>query len=205
MTFSYYSLSIGLFLYFTLHSILASSHVKKVFNDLWPAGKPYYRVFFNLFALIFLLPIIYIYFNLASEPLFISFTALQILGVLLSITGLYVLVNSFKNYRTDEFIGTYQLKNKHDFHPTYLNRSGWNNIVRHPLYFGTILLVSGVFIFDPTIKLSLISLIIILYIYIGTIWEEKKLMVEFDEYKQYKEEVSMLIPIKWVINRLSKK
>ena len=131
--------------------------------------------------------------------------ASEIAGSILSTLGVYILVVGFKNYRTDEFIGTYQIRNQHEYHPGKLSRSGWNGVVRHPLYFGGILLIIGLFLISPTIKSGLTSIMVIGYLYVGTLWEEKKLKVEFGQnYAEYQREVSMLIPIKWIAGKFQK-
>jgi protein-S-isoprenylcysteine O-methyltransferase Ste14 len=181
---------------------MASSFLKNKTNRLNKIFKSYYRIIFNLVSTVLLLPIVYEYYILPSEVVFTTTLVYQIAGSLLSVAGIYIVVDGFKNYRTDEFIGTYQVKNHHDFHPSKLSRSGWNGIVRHPLYFGGILLVIGLFLIIPTVKLGLTTILVILYLYIGSIWEEKKLKSEFgSDYDAYKQEVSMLIPLKWVLNK----
>lgn len=181
---------------------MASSYLKKKINRLNQIFKSYYRIIFNLVSTILLLPIAYEYFILPSEVVFTTTIIYQLAGSLLSVAGVYIVVDGFKNYRTDEFLGTYQIKNHHDFQPSKLSRDGWNGIVRHPLYFGGILLVIGLFLIIPTVKLGLTTILVILYLYIGSIWEEKKLKSEFgSDYEAYKREVSMLIPLKWLINK----
>jgi protein-S-isoprenylcysteine O-methyltransferase Ste14 len=198
----YINLIIWWVVFFAVHSIMASTNLKKKINHLNQVFKSYYRIIFNLVSTILLVPIAYEYFILPSEVVFTTTLLLQIAGSLLSVAGAYIVVDGFKNYRTDEFIGTYQVKNHHDFHPSKLSRDGWNGIVRHPLYFGGILLIIGLFIIIPTIKLGLTAILVIVYLYIGSIWEEKKLKSEFgSDYEVYKREVSMLIPFKWIINK----
>ena len=191
--------------FFATHSIMASSNIKKGINRLNPIFKSYYRLIFNLVSTLLLLPIVYVYYQLPTEYLFSTTALYQRAGSLLSVAGIYIVIDGFKNYRTDEFLGTYQIKNHHDFHPTKLSRAGWNGVVRHPLYFGGILLVIGLLLIMPTIKLGLTCLLVIGYLYIGSIWEEKKLKAEFGrDYINYKREVSMLLPLKWVISKIRK-
>jgi protein-S-isoprenylcysteine O-methyltransferase Ste14 len=158
--------------FFAVHSILASSRLKNYVNKLTPIFKSYYRIIFNIIAILLLFPILYIYYKLPNDNLFSPLFVYEISGIVLAIIGTFVLIDGFKNYRTDEFIGTYQIKNHHEFHPSQLSRSGWNGIVRHPLYFGGILLVIGLFLITPTIKLGLSMLLVLAYLYVGSIWEE---------------------------------
>ena len=196
----YFSLIIWWMVFFTVHSIMASSSLKNRINSLNPIFKSYYRLVFNIISTFLLMPIVYVYYKLPTEYLFTPTFLSQLIGVILSIVGIYIVIDGFKNYRTDEFLGTYQIKNHHDFHPTKLSRAGWNGVVRHPLYFGGIILVIGLILIIPTVKLAITNLLVIGYLYIGTLWEEKKLKSEFGStYDDYKREVSMLMPVKWII------
>ena len=185
---------------------MASSSLKKKIVVLNPIFKSYYRLIFNLVSTLLLLPIVYEYYELPTDYIFITTLSYQILGSLLSIAGIYIVIDGFKNYRTDEFLGTYQIKNHHDFHPSKLSRLGWNGVVRHPLYFGGIILIIGLFLITPTVKLGITAILAITYLYIGSLWEEKKLKSEFgNDYAEYKREVSMLVPVKWFISKITKR
>jgi len=182
---------------------MASSYLKNLITTQVPTLNSYYRIIFNLVSSLLLLPVVYYYYQSPVEYLFAAKGIYQIAGSILVIAGIYIVIDGFKNYGTDEFLGTYQIKNHHDFHPTKLNRGGWNEIVRHPLYFGGIILVIGLILIIPTVKLGVTNLLVIGYLYIGTLWEEKKLKSEFGEaYNDYRREVSMLIPFKWVLNKI---
>jgi methanethiol S-methyltransferase len=184
---------------------MASSQLKKRIDRLNKIYKSYYRLVFNLVSLLLIIPIIHAYQESPTQYLYTSTLLYGVIGSLISLVGSYIVIAGFKNYRADEFIGTYQIKNNHDFHPTKLSRNGWNGVVRHPLYFGSILLVAGILLLIPTVKLGITGGLIIGYLYIGTLWEEKKLVSEFGTtYKEYQQEVSMLIPIKWLANKIRK-
>ncbi len=76
-----------------------------------------------------------------------------------------------------------------------LNIKGANKFVRHPLYLFVILYL----IFDP--QMELFSLVLLLcfiaYFFIGSIYEEKKLVEVFgDEYRNYQSKVPGIIP--WI-------
>jgi protein-S-isoprenylcysteine O-methyltransferase Ste14 len=69
-------------------------------------------------------------------------------------------------------------------------------IVRHPLYLGVIIFI-WCNMFSTTDLV--INSVLTVYIFIGTLLEEKKLILEFgDSYIQYKKEVPMIVPfLKW--------
>jgi protein-S-isoprenylcysteine O-methyltransferase Ste14 len=76
-----------------------------------------------------------------------------------------------------------------------LELGGMNRYVRHPLYFGTLLLIWSLFFIYPFVKNLLACLVITLYTVWGAILEEKKLSAQFgDKYILYKRSVPMLIP-----------
>jgi len=93
--------------FFAVHSILASSMLKNYVNKLTPIFKSYYRIIFNIIAILLLLPILYIYYKLPNDNLFSSLLVYEIIGIVLAISGVFVLIDGFKKYRTDEFIGVY--------------------------------------------------------------------------------------------------
>lgn len=72
------------------------------------------------------------------------------------------------------------------------------NIVRHPIYFGSILLYLGLTILTCSIASAIVWIIIVIFYYYISRYEEKLLLKEFGkEYKSYMERVPMLIPIKF--------
>lgn len=73
-----------------------------------------------------------------------------------------------------------------------LKRRGLLGIVRHPMYFA---LIVYLWCMAFTITDIIVNIILTIYIVIGTIYEEKKLILEFEDvYLKYQQEVPMLIP-----------
>lgn len=112
-------------------------------------------------------------------------------------SGIVLIIAALSNYDLAEFSGTKQL----DLQPGEEDRagglviSGFNGIVRHPLYFATILLLTGFLLRGFTLANLVFVAISLLYLYIGAKLEEKKLEKIFgEEYRQYKKQVKMLIP-----------
>jgi protein-S-isoprenylcysteine O-methyltransferase Ste14 len=74
-----------------------------------------------------------------------------------------------------------------------LTTSGFYRWVRHPLYFFSLLFIW----LTPalTINLLIVFVLFTLYFYIGSIYEEKRLLAEFGEaYRKYQEHVPRLVP-----------
>jgi len=73
-----------------------------------------------------------------------------------------------------------------------LKRKGLLGIVRHPMYF---VLIVYLWCTAFTITDIIVNIVLTVYIFLGTIYEEKKLILEFgDAYVKYQQEVPMLIP-----------
>jgi protein-S-isoprenylcysteine O-methyltransferase Ste14 len=78
-----------------------------------------------------------------------------------------------------------------------LNTSGLLGATRHPWYLATILLI-WTHQRDLTVVGLIVKGILTVYVVVGTVLEERKLVAEFgDEYRQYQREVSMLLPWKF--------
>ena len=71
-------------------------------------------------------------------------------------------------------------------------------IVRHPIYLGSILLYLGLILLTCSIASAILWIIIIIFYFYISKYEEKLLLKEFGkEYENYMERVPMLIPLKF--------
>lgn len=85
-------------------------------------------------------------------------------------------------------------KDKAAVTPT-LQQSGLHKYVRHPLYFGTLLFVWGLFLLFPLLSNLIAASSLTVYVFIGIQLEEQKLFLEYgEEYEQYSKRVPKLIP-----------
>ena len=186
---------IALALYYMIHSILADNKVKTYLIHHF-ISKRYYRIGFNLIAILLTIPMYLYYDQLKTVHLFENIIV-KYLGLALFFIGVVVLVIALKNYNLSEFIGTQYLKNESHPVPEKLRISGLNNYVRHPLYFATLLLLWGAFLFVGSTKILVIAIVSTLYLLIGTRLEEQKLIDEFGaDYRRYQQNVPMLLPFK---------
>ena len=183
----------SLVLFYVLHSILASNKVKTFLKNKIVAQR-YYRLGYNLVAVGTLLLVFFFYKKITSPFLF-QISIIHSLGGILVIVGALLLGATLFQYDLGEFSGFQQLKNKTTIHISELKTSGLNRWVRHPLYFATLCLMWGYFLYHPTSLVLVTTTISSIYIYVGTKLEEQKLIEEFGEaYKIYKKKVKMLIP-----------
>lgn len=85
-------------------------------------------------------------------------------------------------------------KDKPAITPT-LQQNGLHKLVRHPLYFGTLLFVWGLLVMFPLLSNFIAAIVLTVYVIIGIQLEEKKLLLEYgDEYVEYSKKVPKLIP-----------
>ena len=171
--------------YGIVHSVLASQIVKKRFP------LKYYRLIYNLIAVVLLIPILYFQVTAESKRLMENSIFNQLLGGIMMSAGLFMMYISIKGYVSKEFLGL-------DFdhkEPDDLKTDGLSEFIRHPLYTGTLLFFWGTFGFFATETFLVTALSITIYVRIGIYFEEKKLVKTFGkQYQEYQKNVPMLIP-----------
>ena len=186
------------FLFFAVfHSILAMDHAKNKAEKLMGKGYRYYRLIYSIISFPLIIPAFWVWASSSkSSPLVYAIPdnlyPLVIL-VRLCAFGLF----GYAALQTDvlEFIGIKREKKKS------LITSGSYAIVRHPLY------LAGILILITKMRMTQIDLLATLliagYFVIGAFIEEKRLLSFFgEEYGQYKQQVSMLIPVKWFVKKI---
>ena len=191
-----YFILAGLWLvYLVLHSLLASTEVKKQAQYWLGKSYRYYRLGYNIIAVITIIPILLYNSLISTEPLIGDIRVRDILllfGLVLASYGVIVIHLSFKQFSKREFLGV-PTPAENQVEP--LQTDGVLRYVRHPLYAGTILIVLGLWAFSPTIANLITASAWIIYILIGIQLEEKKLLKLYgDKYRDYQANVPMLIP-----------
>jgi amino acid transporter len=158
------------------HSFLALSKIKRAIAEKAGVKIAFYRLFYNISSIIFLLA--------------------------LYIISLWGLIWAGKSIDWEEFLGITQIKryfrNEYniedlDEKPS-LDVTGAFKFVRHPIYFFSVLFLG----LRPTMNLFYLIVFIctVFYFYIGSFYEEKKLIEIFgNEYIEYKRKVPRLFPI----------
>ena len=181
--------------YYALHSLLSANGIKTKLTRLVPVR--YYRLGFNLLATVLLAALFIVYFMVEKKQLWTLMKPMVFGGAILCIMGVSWVMRAFKKYDLGEFTGLEQLRTGQQPVHTKLVVRGLNGKVRHPLYFGSLLLVWGVMFLlqnDAALAFAMISTI---YLIIGCRLEEEKLVAQFGKnYQKYQREVPMLVP-KW--------
>lgn len=186
------TIALGWFLYFAIHSLLATNKIKKLTELNFPFLFNYYRIIYNIIAISGLLVLIRITIQ-DQNKLFNENKFITLSSVLLCIAGIIILAISFYSFDKMEFLG---LKKEAKNGENKLIINGIYKHIRHPLYTGTILLLTGLFLHQPTLSFLAACVLSFIYIEIGSILEEKKLILEFgDAYIQYSLKVKKYFPL----------
>jgi methanethiol S-methyltransferase len=171
--------------YGVVHSVLASDTMKKIFQT------KYYRLIYNLIAIVLLIPILYFQLTAESKRLMEDSIFNQLLGGIMMSAGIFMMYISIKGYATKEFLGLDFDHKESD----KLKTDGLSEFIRHPLYTGTLLFFWGTFGFFATQTFLTTALFVTIYVRIGIYFEEKKLVRTFGkQYEEYQKNVPMLIP-----------
>lgn len=161
-----------------------------------------YRLVFNLVALLTVIPVM-VYEQWLRGPMLFRWEGFLILfQMILLISAILLFLAGARHYDLLQFSGFRQLKTGSSHNALTetgeLDTNGILDITRHPWYLGGILII---WTRDIDISALVTNIILTLYFIVGTVLEERKLLIEYgDDYRRYQEKVSMLIPIKWLLS-----
>lgn len=178
-----------------LHSVLASSIVKRGAMQLMQQGYKFYRILYSLLATASLLIVLHYHFSCHGFSLWGPPLIQTIVAFISAVAGLAIMVICIRTYFMDlSGIDALLGKNK----PSVLQQGGMHAYVRHPLYFGTLVFVWAIFFGYPSLN-NLISCICITgYTWVGMFFEEKKLVGKYGQaYKEYQNKVPGLLPLRF--------
>lgn len=188
-------------LFCTTHSLFASVRFKRWTFGHIPGLSAYYRLLYNSISVILL---IIWFISLPQHNVLYRFDGVLLYGMAaIQLSFLYLGIRSLLSHNGMEFFGIKQFLNKwqKNRNPGYLDeiekgelvRKGFYRYMRHPMY----TFVMGVLVFSPVMTNNLFYTIVIvgLYFWIGTYFEEKNLVKRFgEEYKKYQQDVPKFIP-----------
>jgi protein-S-isoprenylcysteine O-methyltransferase Ste14 len=183
-----------------VHSLTAATSFKKKAYQFFEPGV--YRFLYTVLSVLTTLPILFLWFIDRSSSILlyeIGFPYLLVsFGMFFS--GATLILTSLFSIDLLGFIGLkHVLKLKAA--DTGLVTSGMYSVTRHPLYLGGMLILWS----NPSMRLVdfAVALFFSLYFLTGAVLEERKLIDEFGEkYSNYKKEVSMFIPFKWILRKV---
>ncbi len=181
-------------LYCLLHSIMAATSFKERIKILFGKNYRYYRLFYNLFAVVTLALILLYQFSFTSSLIFVPNSITKIAGSTITLIGVLIMGICIAKYFKQES-GFLWMNPEMATQKTELHISGIHNYIRHPLYLGTFVFIWGLFVLFPFLTNLVAVSIITIYTLIAIPFEEKKLIAEFgDDYKEYQQKVPMIIP-----------
>lgn len=159
----------------------------------------FYRLAYNLFSVLSILPLLYLLATrLPSTPLWRVPLPFSLLFVAVQIVGLAGLAVSLLQTDVWRFAGVRQalryLRGAEDPDPpgTFV-QSGAYRLVRHPLYFFSMLFIW--FVPIMTVNTLVFNVLATVYFLVGALHEERRLEAEFGErYRHYRQEVPAFLP-----------
>lgn len=188
-------LILAIVLWGVFHSLLASTGIKDLFRRAFGDGvMKFYRLFYNLYALISFLPILYLLLISQDKTLYeVSSPYGYIMRVGQGASVFFVVLIILQTGLLS-FAGLRQLFEEE--HNSTLIVNGFYRHTRHPLYLFTLLF----FWLSPvmTINLLIVCIALTIYVFVGIFFEERKLIREYgSQYLEYRASTPMLIP--WLL------
>ena len=189
-----------------IHSAMISLTVVEYLKNRFGEYYKYCRLFYNIISVITLIPLILYGNTFKGQILFVWEGYPIFIRIILAVTvaGLFI-SGSFK-YDMLSFFGIRQIKSG-KFSSLLsasgdIDKTGILGVTRHPWYLGAIIFIwidYRVMYFSTLI----VNIILTIYIIIGTLLEERKLVTELgDNYREYMGRVSMLFPGRWIIAKI---
>ncbi|MEK7321833.1 MAG: DUF1295 domain-containing protein [Pseudomonadota bacterium] len=186
-------LAVAWLAYFIVHSVLASLMLKRRISERWPGFVPYYRLTYNVLAVILLLPVIALMRHAVGSPLWTWRGVgwwLTTAAALLAVAGF---AWSLRYYDMGEFLGMNIRRQSAE--AGHFRISPFHRYVRHPWYFFALIII-WTRAMEPAWLIS--SVLISLYLVVGSRLEENKLVAVIGEpYRIYRQRVPALFPLPW--------
>ena len=194
-------------LYCVVHSYTASNPFKsRVREKFGPEATRWYRLAYNLFSVVSFLPVIWLLRVLSDTMIYFIPLPWPILTLIVQVIGFIIIALGLSQTGIVSF-GEFQPLLSSDRTPDDPGfvKSGIYGWVRHPLYFGGLLVIWPAA--SMTINLLAFLVICTVYFIVGARLEEKRYGERFgEEYVKYQNEVPMLIPdIRRLVNLVVKR
>jgi methanethiol S-methyltransferase len=194
------------FLWCLIHSGMISLTINDYLKNRFGRYYKFYRLFYNLTALITLIPLIIYSQSLKGSVLFQWEGCMMFVQFLLIAAAITLFAAGALKYDMLQFLGVQQIKSGKS-HSTLseigeIETSGILGITRHPWYLAAIIFV-WVDYREMYVSTLIVNILLTIYLFIGTALEERKLIIQLgDTYKDYMNRVSMLFPMKWIVSKL---
>jgi protein-S-isoprenylcysteine O-methyltransferase Ste14 len=188
--------------YCIVHSALISITITTYFKRALGNRYRFYPLAFNVFSIITLIALL-IYSHSSrfqGRSLFDWSGNWRILQYCIMALAAALIIAGARQYSISQFLGIRQIFEHNTSGAMALDgtfeKTGVLGVVRHPWYVAVFLLLwAG----NLNMAAIMINLVLSMYLAIGTMLEERKLVIEFgDGYRRYQQQVSMFIPLKWL-------
>ena len=190
----YFLLCILWILWCFLHSWLVTTRTTLWFRKQFRDKFVFYRIFYNLFSLITVLPLFYWQRTIPGPIVFPLSPYLMLFKYAALIFSVIVIAGSFVSFDIWEFIGIRHTVSGDQEKEPVIKKHGFYGIVRHPMYLGGIIFFTASMTHAP-LPQFLGYLILAIYMIIGTVREDRRLARELgDVYRNYQKEVPMILP-----------
>jgi protein-S-isoprenylcysteine O-methyltransferase Ste14 len=190
--------------YCAVHSAMISETVIGTLKRRLGDAFRFYRLFFNAVAIVLLVPVVSYSMSLRRGPVFRWDGPWLAVRYALVAVGVLLFAAGGRHYRLSQFLGIAQLRGTSSGGLATgggIDSSGVLGLIRHPWYAGLVLLLWAR---DLDVAGLVVSGVLTVYILVGTLLEERKLVHEFgDAYRGYQERVSMFVPAKWFRSRIA--
>ena len=163
----------------------------------------FYRIFYNVFSLITVLPLFYLQMNIPGPVarldarLVIKLSPVLLLfKYIVLVLSAVIIAGAFFTFNVFEFLGIRQIMDRKQKteKTSVIFKHGFYGIVRHPMYFGGFMFFTALMMHAP-IAQFLGHGILAVYMVIGAIREDRRLANELgDVYREYQREISMFLP-----------
>lgn len=179
-----------------LHSLLITGRLNEWIQKQGGFLQGSYRILYILFSIITLIPVLWYQYTLSQKLLFSWSGPWRILQVVLLVYAFIMFYGGKQVYDSNYFLGLRQWHNYRQGQETDrlpFTCRGILRYVRHPWYSGGLAFLWGM---GPLTDVTLmVRIILSLYLVIGTLLEEQKLVRELGKpYRDYCRQVPMLIP-----------
>jgi len=201
---------LGLIILWSIWCAIHSGMISLTVNDYLKISLgsyyKFYRLFFNLVALTTLIPLMLYSLSLKGPVLFRWEGYMMIVQIVLLIIAMSLFISGGLKYDMLQFFGIRQIKSGKS-HSTLsesgdIEISGILSLTRHPWYLAAIIFI-WIDYREMYFSTLIVNIILTIYLVIGTVLEERKLIIELgDNYQDYRERVSMLFPVKWISSKL---
>lgn len=189
----YIYLAVSWAIFYSLHSILAASKLKRILEV--KLGKTYkwYRVFYSFFSIALFLGIMIQSLFIPNLLILPKTPFLIYLGYMLAGLGTIIALQSSKEISLSSFFGF--AVNQNTAKNEKLIISGWYARMRHPLYLALIFIFLGYFLVAGSATSGIHLLCLLIYLPFGIYYEEQNLILLFaNDYRDYQQNVPAIFP-----------